>query len=353
MSLSSKKNFKNLGSPDRSGGYSRRLVLNTVKDFVQPNWAILLLLMLLPGTAGYLASHFGKESERVKWLGIGAFGITGFWLVIILVIIWTGIGNPLMGLEGENRTAVILRKFRSNGWELVNGLKLRGDWDIDHVLVGPAGVLVFESKWSHKEWPSDNKGDTYMAGRLEDAVKQVLRNGDRFKAFFKNELVGVTVTPACVLWSHSYGSEELTPYLANGVVIIPGPALESWMNSLTANWLDQKKVERLSTVLEIQTAIRDKQDSESEDAPLPTLGTLIRRNILAPILGFAMGLYGIALLTSSDSLWIDGALLVAFSAVGSLLTKRFSLRRLGQGWLAACFGYFCVFIVALIQTFTR
>lgn len=354
MSISLKGGgIKKLGSLDRSGGYSRRIVLNTVRDFVRPNWLILMAMMLLPGVVGYIASLFPEGSQKFRWLYLGAFGISGIWLVIIFVIIWTGIGNPLMGLDGENRTAVILRKSQRHGWQLVNGLRLDGDWDIDHVLIGPAGILIFESKWSHKLWPVNDHGNTFMAGRLEDAVRQVNRNCAQFKSFFKKELVGTTVTPVCVLWSNSYGSDSPESFQTDGVVVVPGPALESWMESLNANWLDSKKIEHLSSVLAVQVAIRDRQDSEKPDQPLPTLGTLFQRNILEPLLGFSIVLYGFEFLTRHRSLWFSGSAFVLCIAIGYLLTKKEVSRRFGQGWLGACFACFCALVVALIQVFTR
>lgn len=312
-----------------------------------------MAMMLLPGVVGYVASRFTEGSPKFRWLYLGAFGVSGIWLVIIFVIIWTGIGNPLMGLEGENRTAVILRKSQRHGWQLVNGLRLNGDWDIDHVLISPAGILIFESKWSHKLWPANDQGNTFMAGRLEDAVRQAKRNCAQFKSFFKKELVGVTVTPVCVLWSHAYESEEPATFQTDGVVVVPGPALESWMESLSAKWLDSKRVEQLSNVLALQVAIQDKDDSEKSDAPLPTLGTLFIRNVLAPLLGLSAAIYGFSIISHLDSLWLNGSAFALFTVIGYLLTKNEALRRLAQGWLWACFVYLCTFVVALIQAFTR
>lgn len=308
--------------------------------------------MLLPGVVGYVASLFSHGPERVRWLFLGAFGISGIWLVTVFVIIWTGIGNPLMGLEGENRTAVILRKFQRHGWQLVNGLRLRGDWDIDHVLVGPAGVLVFESKWSHKLWPTDDHDSTFMAGRLEDATRQVNRNCVQFKSFFKKELVGVTVTPVCVLWSNFYESDAPASFQTDGVVVVPGPALETWMESLTSRWLDPERIEQLSNVLALQVAIRDKGNSEKPDAPLPTMGTLFKRDVLAPLLGFIVALYGFAFISQHHTLWLQGIAFMLFTVIGYLLTRKEALRRFGQGWLIACFAYFCAFVVALIHVLT-
>lgn len=348
-----KQNFRHLGSLDRTGGHIRRLVFNTVRDFVRPNWAILLAMVVLPGSLGYLTTLLMSNSERFKWAYVGATGASGFWIVTILIIIWTGIGNPLMGLQGENRTAEILRKFQSEGWQLVNGMQLLGDWDIDHVLVGPAGVLVFESKWSHKVWPSHSNGKGYMAARLREAISQVTDNREQFKSYFKKDLFGVTVTPVCVLWSHEYDSDEPTTFLTGGVVVIHGPALKKWMESLTAKWLDSGKVEKISTVLDLQTSIRDKREAMKPDAPIPTFSTYVKDNVFARILGFVVVVYGISISTRHQSLWINVLVFTASSAFGVWLLRKMHWRRLAQGWLTACFLYFCLFVISLIQAFTR
>jgi len=67
-------------------------------------------------------------------------------------------------------TASELQRLRKHGWLIVNGLALEGR-DIDHVLVGPGGVVVVESKWSADGW------DLSMPDRaLAKAVDQVVDN---------------------------------------------------------------------------------------------------------------------------------------------------------------------------------
>ena len=49
---------------------------------------------------------------------------------------------------GEQWTARELRSLRKRDWHLANGLLLRRVADIDHVVIGPGGVLVIETKYS-------------------------------------------------------------------------------------------------------------------------------------------------------------------------------------------------------------
>jgi hypothetical protein len=125
------------------------------------------------------------------------------------------------------------------------------------------------------------------------------------------------------------------------------------MESLTANWLDPNRVEQLSNVVALQVALRDKEDAERSDAPLPTLGTLVKRNVFAPLFGLFVALYGYAVITRHQGLWFSGFMLATFAVIGVLLARRLPSRRIGQGWLWGCAVYVCVFIVVLIQAFTR
>jgi hypothetical protein len=49
------------------------------------------------------------------------------------------------GADGERRTARVARKLTKAGWQILNDLDT-GRGNIDHVLVGPAGVFVLETK---------------------------------------------------------------------------------------------------------------------------------------------------------------------------------------------------------------
>ena len=68
------------------------------------------------------------------------------WMIHVL----SGAHSWSMGKLGEEATAqaVTSWKQRRKGWRLINGIYLAGHGDIDHVLVGPGGVFVIESKWT-------------------------------------------------------------------------------------------------------------------------------------------------------------------------------------------------------------
>lgn len=56
------------------------------------------------------------------------------------------IENWRTGAEGERRTAKALRPLTRRGWVLINDIPWRERGNLDHVLIGPPGVFVLETK---------------------------------------------------------------------------------------------------------------------------------------------------------------------------------------------------------------
>jgi Nuclease-related domain/TadE-like protein len=139
--------------------------------------------MVAGGTAGVLLCLAAVVGHRVSWgwlfllvsaAGLvtprGQFGVIGPGLfvaaVVCLVLWWTNHGDGRrrpgrgrqpglhereaqiqMGLSGERQVGRVLASELPQEYVLINGLKLpRGAGDIDHLVVGPTGVFVVETK---------------------------------------------------------------------------------------------------------------------------------------------------------------------------------------------------------------
>jgi Nuclease-related domain len=120
-----------------------------------------------------------------------------------LVLAVSGTVARGMGATAEMCTASELRRLRKHGWLIVNGLALEGR-DIDHVLVGPGGVVVVESKWSADGW------DLRTPDRaLAKAVDQVVANARSLRLWTAVKASGAPVRSVVVLWGGSRtGSPE-------------------------------------------------------------------------------------------------------------------------------------------------
>jgi hypothetical protein len=93
----------------------------------------------------------------------------------------------MMGLSGERRTGEVLARELPQDFVLINGLKLpRGAGDIDHLVIGPTGVFLIETKTmagqivcqTDGSWRRTRvgRGGTPYVAFIGDPAAQVQRN---------------------------------------------------------------------------------------------------------------------------------------------------------------------------------
>jgi hypothetical protein len=75
------------------------------------------------------------------------------------------IGNWQLGQWGEKSTARTLKPLLRIGWYAIHDLQ-HEHGNIDHVLIGPAGVFLLDSKWIEGE--AEVYGDGLIVRRIED-----------------------------------------------------------------------------------------------------------------------------------------------------------------------------------------
>lgn len=65
-----------------------------------------------------------------------------------LVVLWpSSAGRWAAGAAGERATARALAGVEADGWTVFTDVRPRGkQWNLDHLLIGPAGVVVVETK---------------------------------------------------------------------------------------------------------------------------------------------------------------------------------------------------------------
>jgi hypothetical protein len=111
----------------------------------------------------------------------------------------------------------------------VNHVSLDGRGDVDHVLVGPAGVLVVETKWTAAVWdiskpePALLKGLQYVEDRARQFTRwhEIKRHG------------GLEAVPVLVVWTQANPRRQpvLDPTVRvqdHAARIVWGPDLAAW-----------------------------------------------------------------------------------------------------------------------------
>jgi hypothetical protein len=155
------------------------------------------------------------------------------------------------GAYGEKATAKRLRGLVRRGWVLVNDIDI-GRGNIDHVLIGPPGVFLLESKWlaglvsvsrgvltiTAREDPDDSYENREFARRARTTAALVachLRDSG---------MPGTWVQPVIVLWAKF----DQPPVLSDRVAWIQGKQLAGALGRQPVR-LTQPDIERAAALV--------------------------------------------------------------------------------------------------------
>lgn len=108
-----------------------------------------MLLTLLFGAMalGQWLQHV-STSPPSPWIMTVVALLTGIWLLVAFLRFLPLRQHLLQGAEGERAVAQYLERFRADGYHVFHDV-LNDGLNIDHVLIGPAGVFSIETKtWS-------------------------------------------------------------------------------------------------------------------------------------------------------------------------------------------------------------
>jgi len=140
------------------------------------------------------------------------------------------------GAEGERRTARVLEALAGEGWQSVHDLEKSRGGNTDHLLVGPPGVFLLETKnlsgkiaveggMLVRSWPDEPRA-VWPEYRLARRVR-------RDAAAVAGEVARTTgervwVQPVVVVW----GDFEAGLVDSDGVVYVHGDRLVEWLRSI-------------------------------------------------------------------------------------------------------------------------
>jgi hypothetical protein len=164
------------------------------------------------------------------------------------------VDNWKAGADGELATARQLAALPP-GWVAAHDLtRIPGvKGNVDHVVAGPAGVFVVETKnWAGHSVSIDNgrvrRFRELTADRPSDemgAVGQAKNNARHlYEAMRAATGDRVFVTPVLALWA----DDVPAPTRVNGVWVVPGPDLAPWLQGLPPV-LSQPTLERAATAV--------------------------------------------------------------------------------------------------------
>jgi hypothetical protein len=133
------------------------------------------------------------------------------------------------GAAGERRTARLLAPLERHGWAVLHDLAIPGSQaNIDHLVIGPGGVLVIDSK-QYRAWLRQDSYGMVWHGRhlLVSALRKVLWEADQ-----ADEVLGVAdIMVAAIVAVHG-ASVPWGRLQADGVTIVPAGRVPDLLQAL-------------------------------------------------------------------------------------------------------------------------
>lgn len=304
-----------LASERRAGRYSRIRALGMQETFIHHRWPHLLTLAVLPDVV-LVCLWWVHGSAR--WFLAGVIVSIGPWLAAGTVVVFSGAAPKWMGRMGEAWTADELRHAHKQGWRHINDAYLTNQ--IDHLAIGPGGLLVVETKWRAEPWPTDERS----------AAQRIRQQADKIELLLRNRNCLVPVTPVVVLW-HPPTEEDPSPVdVVDGVSVVDGVYLRSWIRSLPATEIGGEAADRAWDLLAESAEARDRHQ-EARTGPDPRTSSELSRLVLSYVFTGLGGLLT-ACLAAEFGGWKG---MVAAGAVGLApipLSLRHRLRRYVWTW---------------------
>lgn len=142
----------------RPPGYSLWLKLDECRDKIMDRvlFSTVFCIMGAAGSAG-VGVVLGYDAP-LKWavpfgLLFAVCAVLGIWFLFKAGQSLEMAGHARLGLRGEQAVGEVLHELANAGFRVFHDIPGDGDWNIDHVVVGPRGVFVIETKARRRREP--------------------------------------------------------------------------------------------------------------------------------------------------------------------------------------------------------
>jgi hypothetical protein len=325
---------RQLAGDGRAGQWARGQVRQRQWRFVRRRWRLLVTMVAVAAAAtAVLVALLHSDFQRGFVIGFALAGASGGLAVLVMQV--SGTAAISMGATAEQWTASELRPLRRAGWRIINHVALR-KWDIDHVLVGPAGIVAVETKWSADGWTLDPPGP-----RILHAADQVRRNARDLSLWHPLRSLGVGAAGSVVfLWGESRPdapAKPAKPYQLGDVQVVLGvDAARGWRDMVERMpahpSFDADHIRKVCAALDSHIRQRDQRDSVTAPVP-PSLDRVYWTALAVFLCASASFLLSLQAwdVVRSWRLWLLS--LVVLAGVGMAALRVRSVRLLAAGWL--------------------
>jgi hypothetical protein len=227
----------------RAGQRLRNQARARKREVLGKHWFALLRITVGYLLLGTVVAGFIALVADQRWV----FFITGVWVGSLLVMmalaleVIDGQTARLTGAaEAEANTAREIQRLHRHGWRSVHNLHFeRGD--VDHVAIGPGGLVVIETKSSSAEWDW-----LCRQGVTSRWARQANDGAFRVRHLTKQHTrLDVNPTPIIAAWLPGQTDD---PESVHGVMRVRGKNLADFVRSLPRS-LDEPDIQTIHAAL--------------------------------------------------------------------------------------------------------
>lgn len=263
MDKTERRRQRALSSEKRAGSWLRRRALEEQYRVLRENPRIPLILL---GIYVALLPLAWTQSGAFRGFFIGAWTASVVWLGVLATWQLSGVAPFQQGELAERWTVQELQPLtRAGEWRLINHVLFR-PWDIDHILIGPAGVIVIETKGGNSDWT-----EARHQPRIRDAVRQASGNAGDTRRFVRPDIGTAPVRAVVALWP---ARKQLATHEIDGVAVLSGHNLREWVESLPSDQLTAEAGVAAWHRIADHLDRRDAHDLEKQGRPPRTLEQL-------------------------------------------------------------------------------
>ncbi len=187
-------------------------------------------MALAVGGAGGVAAATGHPWNRsAVAFGLGVAVASTVWIMIGAIVAFDGSLPARLRGRAERWTAAELDRLPL-GWQVTHHVPYwlagRGiEWDLDHVAVEPAGLVVIDTKWKSGGWAGRSTRD---AASL--AARRLSANAERLAKEVRHRTGPLPVTAVVAVWGPD--RDRAAEGHTDGVAVVAGDDLAAWLAAL-------------------------------------------------------------------------------------------------------------------------
>ena len=346
-SLKEKQHLRTLAGDRRAGRWPQEQARRECWAFVRKSrWHIAGLISFAALVIGLCAWFVSNTFVRGAIVGGGCVATAA--VIFGVTLYATGTVATFAGADAERWTAAELRPLMGAGWRVINDVKI-GRGNIDHVLIGPGGVITIETKWSAHDW-NLQPDDRWLKAPIWQATESARMLGSMCTRTRRGQAL---VRPAIFLWSAVRSDLRETPdapiVLPNVTLIRGRQSAEAWRAKVLTSerQIDDDAVDAIWTEIVAHARREDARAAARQTSP-PSLSRMYWTAVASAcvFLGTIWASLGVFTATHSYALW--GLATAALAGLAATTARVRLLRGVGLSGLAASFVTTALFLFGTI-----